>query len=140
MAAGNPRRPAGYYVHGLDGPTVVVPAWFARWLELHTDLDGQRVNRRGMDPAVDEVLVALHFVAMHAASTHTSAPGSTPPPAPEAPQDLPLTVSELAERVGITGRAIRQAITAGRLPAHRSGHRWFIDRADAETYRRTRAA
>lgn len=137
---GNPRRPAANYVHGLDGPTVVVPAWFARWLELHTDLDGQRVNRRGMDPAVDEVLVALHFAAMHAASAHTSAPGSTRPPSPEVPQDLPVTVSELAERVGITGRAIRHAITAGRLPAHRVADRWLIDRADAETYRRTRAA
>ena len=136
----NPRRPAANYVHGLDGPTVVMPAWFARWLELHTDLDRQRVNRRGMDPAVDEVLVALHYLALHAASTHTSAPGSTRPPAPEVPQDLPVTVSELAERVGITGRAVRHAITAGRLPAHRVADRWLIDRADAETYRRTRAA
>jgi excisionase family DNA binding protein len=136
----HPRRPAANYVHGLDGPTVVVPAWFARWLELHTDLDGQRVNRRGMDPAVDEVLVALHFASMHAASAHTSAPGSARPPAPEVPQDLPVTVSELAERVGITGRAVRHAITAGRLPAHRVADRWLIDRADAETYRRTRAA
>ncbi len=136
----HPRRPAAYYVHGLDGPTVAVPAWFARWLELNTDLDRQRVNRRGMDPAADEALVALHFAAMHAASTNTSAPGSTPPPTPEVPQDLPLTVSELAERVGITGRAIRHAITGGRLPAHRVADRWLIDRADAETYRRTRAA
>jgi len=137
---GNPRRPAAYYVHGLDGPTVPLPAWFARWLELNTDLDHQRVNRRGMDPGADEVLVALHYLALHAASTHTSAPGSTPPPAPEVPQDLPMTVSELAEQVGITGRAIRHAITGGRLPAHRVADRWLIDRADAETYRRTRAA
>ncbi len=137
---GNPRRPAAYYVHGLDGPTVAVPAWFARWLELNTDLDRQRVNRRGMDPAADEALVALHFAAMHAASAHTSAPGSTRPPPPEVPRDLPVTVSELAEQVGITGRAIRHAITAGRLPAHRVADRWLIDRADAETYRRTRAA
>jgi len=136
----NPRRPAAYYVHGLDGPTVVVPAWFARWLELNTDLDRQRVNRRGMDPAADEALVALHFAAMHAASAHTSAPGSTRPAAPEVPQDLPLTVSELAERVGITGRAVRHAITAGRLPAHRVADRWLIDRADAEHWRRNRAA
>ncbi len=137
---GNPRLPAAYYVHGLDGPTVVVPAWFARWLEINTDLDRQRVNRRGMDPAVDEVLVALHFAAMHAASADTSTPGSARPPAPEVPQDLPVTASELAARVGITGRAVRQAISDGRLPAHRVADRWLIDRADAETYRRNRAA
>jgi len=136
----HPRRPAAYYVHGLDGPSMLTPGWFARWLEVHTDLDRQRVNRRGMDPGADDVLVALHYLAVHAASTHTSAPGSTPPPSPEVPQDLPLTVSELAASVGITGRAIRHAIAAGRLPAHRVADRWLIDRADAETYRRNRAA
>ncbi len=135
----HPRRPAAYYLHGLDGLSIDVPGWFARWLEVHTDLDRQRVNRRGMDPGADEVLVALHYLAVHA-SAHTSNPGSTRPPAPEVPQDLPLTVSELAEQVGITGRAVRHAITGGRLPAHRVADRWLIDRADAETYRRTRAA
>jgi len=138
----HPRRPAANYLHALDaGPVVVVPAWFARWLELNTDLGRQRINRRGQDPAVDEVLVALHFAATHAAaSDRPSAAGSVPPRLPEVRQELPLTVSELAERVGITGRAVRQAITAGRLHAHRSGHRWFIDPADADNYRRTRAA
>jgi len=125
----------------LDGPVVAVPAWFARWLELNTDLDRQRVNRRGMDPAADEALVALHYLAMHAAASATaSVTGSAPPRLPEVRQGLPLTPNEVAERAGVTGRAVRQAITAGRLHAHRSGHRWFIDRADAETYRRTRAA
>ncbi len=137
----HPRRPAAYYVHGLDGPTVVVPAWFALWLELNTDLGRQRINRRGVEPAADELLVALHYAATHAAaSDRPSAAGSVPPRLPEARQDLPMTVSELAERVGITGRAVRQAITAGRLHAHRSGHRYLIDRADAETFRRNRAA
>ncbi len=137
----HPRRPAAYYVHGLDGPTVVVPAWLARWLELHTDLDRQRINRRGMDPAVDGVLVALHFAAVHAAASATaSVTGSAPPRLPEVPRESSMSVSELAEQVGITGRAVRNAIATGRLPAHRLADRWLIDRADADHYRRTRAA
>jgi len=137
-----PRRPAAYYLHALDaGPVVVVPAWAARWLELHTDIARQRINRRGEEPAVDEVLLALHYAATHAAaSDRTSVAGSVPPRLPEVPRESSMSVSELAEQVGITGRAVRQAITAGRLHAHRSGHRYLIDGADAETYRRARRA
>jgi len=136
----HPRRPAAYYVVGVDGPSMLTPGWFARWLEVHTDLDRQRVNRRGMDPAADEALVALHYLAMHAASTNTSAPGSERPPAPEVRQELPLTVSEVAASVGITGRAVRHAIADGRLNANQVAGRYLIDPADAAIYRRTRAA
>ncbi len=138
----NPRRPAAFYLHALDaGPVVVVPAWFARWLELNTDLGRQRINRRGQDPAVDEVLVALHYAATHAAaSDRTSVAGSKRLPEPALPQDLYMSVSEVAESVGVSGRAIRLAITAGRLPAHRVADRWLIDKVDADNYRRTRAA
>ena len=136
-----PCRPAATYLHGLDGPVVATPAWFALWLEQHTDLPRQRVALRGVNPAVDEVLLALHHAAMHVPSSATaSVTGSAPPRLPEVRQELPLTPNEVAERAGVTGRAVRQAITAGRLHAHRSGHRWFIDRADAENYRRNRAA
>ena len=137
----NPRRPASYYVHGLDsGPVVVIPAWFAEWLEVHAGLGHLRVDCRGMDPAVDELLRALHFAALGAASAGTSAPGSAEAPAPEVLPELPVTVNELAESVGITARAVRHAISDGRLPAHRVADRWLIDRADVEHYQRTRAA
>jgi len=136
------RRAAANYVHALDaGPVVVVPAWAARWLELHTDIARQRINRRGEEPAVDEVLLALHYAATHAAaSDRTSVAGSVPPRLPEVPRESSMSVSELAEQVGITGRAIRHAIADGRLNANQVAGRYLIARADAETYRRNRAA
>jgi excisionase family DNA binding protein len=41
-----------------------------------------------------------------------------------------ISVSEAAERLGVTPHRVRQRIQNGSLPAERVGHRWGIDEAD----------
>lgn len=48
--------------------------------------------------------------------------------------DTLLSVSEAAERIGVTRQAVQTAITDHRLPAIRIGTRWVIREADVESY------
>lgn len=41
-----------------------------------------------------------------------------------------VSVSQAAERLGVTPHRVRQRIEGGSLPAERVGHRWSIDEAD----------
>lgn len=136
----SPRRPAGAFIHGTDGPVVLVPASVARWLEQHTNLPRQRVARRGLDDAVDEVLLALRVVAMRASSPASSDAGTEPVYFAEPAKQLELTADQAGDLIGITGRAVRKAIHEHRLAARRTGAEWLITRADAENYRAARAA
>ena len=45
-----------------------------------------------------------------------------------------LSVTEAAERIGITRSAVQQAIQSGRLPAQRIGNRFVIRLADVVAY------
>lgn len=47
-----------------------------------------------------------------------------------------LTTSQAAAALGITPRAVQQAITRGKLKATKAGRDWLIKTRDVEAYRR----
>lgn len=145
MSAPRPRRYAREYLHGIEGPVVVLPGWFVDWLERNSNIGQVRVHARGTDPAVDELLLATRHAAMQWRTTSEPASdtGSKPAPVSEVAPSLTrewLTVAQAAGLIGITDRAVRLAITERRLPATRSGRAWQIERSDVNDYRAQRAA
>lgn len=131
-------RPPEAYVHGIGAPVVVVPGRVAAWLERHTDLRRIRAGVRGQDPEIDAVLLALTVAA---AAWRTSATGTKDADRPEVdPPCKQMSTSQAADLLGVTSRAIRQAVHEGRLTAERVGYRWLLDREDVEHYRARRAA
>ncbi|HML21872.1 MAG TPA: helix-turn-helix domain-containing protein [Aggregatilinea sp.] len=46
-----------------------------------------------------------------------------------------LTTKQAAEELGITLRAVQQAITRGTLKAEKMGRDWFIRKSEIEAYR-----
>lgn len=130
-------RPPEAFVHG-GGEVVVVPARVASWLLRHAALDRIRAEVRGADPEVDAVLVALRVAGLY---WRASATGSVVAPEPEAGAlSQWLSTTQAADRLGITDRAVRLAISERRLPAEQVAGRWRITREDVEHYRAARAA
>ena len=132
-------RPPAAYVHGVDGPVVLVPGRVAAWIERHTDLRRLRTAARGMDAEVDAVLVALATCAL---AWRTSAIGSEQAQEAEvvAESEARLGTSQVADLLGITGRAVRLACERQRIPAEQVAGRWLISREDVEHFRAGRAA
>lgn len=135
-------RPPAAYVHGLDGPAVVVPARVAAWLERAAGLRELRAQHRGADGEVDAVLVALGVAAAawRQQAGISSDQGTDQRKQAEPEPGSPLTTAQAADLLGITDRGVRAAIDGGRLNAQRVGDRWHIDREDLEHYRAGRAA
>jgi len=133
-----PRRPVGYWL--VDQPCVMVPAQVAAWLEEQTTLPQRRIQLRGVDPAIDEVLLAIRQAAMSHSPADGSGPGTSlaSVPEPAAVSDV-FGVAAAAGLLGITGRAVRKAITENRLPATRVDGRWLINRHDALNFKRPAA-
>jgi excisionase family DNA binding protein len=131
-------RPPEAYVHGIGAPVVVVPGRVAAWLERHTDLRRLRAGVRGQDPEIDAVLVALATAAAAWRATATGTPDAARPEAESPCQQM--STGQAADLLGVTPRAVRQAVHEGRLTAERVGSRWLLDREDVEHYRAKRAA
>jgi len=129
--------PPEAFVHGVEGAVAVVPARVAAWLDARLNLSQVRQAVRGNDPEVDNVLLALRLVAM---TWPASAHGSEARKSPEiAPPCAWVGTRHAADRLGITERAVRQAIETQRLPAEQVDGRWRITRDDIEHYRAARA-
>lgn len=131
-------QPKGYLV-GIQGPTVMVPARVAAWLEVRAGLSSVRARARGNDPEVDAVLLALRIAGL---AWRTSATGSEVEPEPEVPRESSqwLSTGQAAGLLGITDRAVRLAIREGRLEAQQVAGRYRISRPNFEHYRAARAA
>lgn len=131
-------RPPEHYVHGFDGPGVVVPGRVAAWLNRHGGLNELRRCIRGMDAEVDSVLVALSVAGT---AWLSSVHGTTPRNVPEAaPKSAWLTTTQAAHLLDQTDRAVRMACQSGRLQAEQENGRWRIRREDFEHYRANRAS
>jgi excisionase family DNA binding protein len=131
-------KPPGYYVTGNHGPGVEVPGRVAAWLESRLDLRRVRTDARGVDPEVDAVLADLHRVAL---LWRSCVDGSDPRKPAQAQPLLPwLTVSEVANQLGVTESRVRQLVQAKALPAEQIDRRWRISRIDFEHYKAARAA
>lgn len=128
-------RPPAAYVHGLHGPVVVVPARVCAWLERHAGIAQLRAEHRGRDAEVSAVLVG---VGVAAAKWRASATGTADAKRPESDAPSEMSTRQASDLVGVTERAIRQAIAEGRLTATRVGSRWVLTREDVEQYRASR--
>jgi hypothetical protein len=130
-------RDPKHYVHGIDGPVAIVSARVAHWLHQQFDLEAVRLEVRGMDPDVDNALIALRVCAT---AWRASAYGTTPRNVPEtAAKSQWLTTTQVADLLDRTDRAVRMACQSGRLPAEHENGRWRISRENFEHYRAARA-
>jgi excisionase family DNA binding protein len=132
-------RPAEYMVHAspvviLDGRTCVL---IGRVL----DLDRVRRDVRGQDAQLDQALVAIKLAGI-AYTTESSSGGTVSaadaePVARSRQHDTSDTVSTTtaAAALGITGRAVRKAITEKRLNATLLDGRYRITRDDLTAFR-----
>ncbi len=128
-------------MYGLDGPAVVVPARVAAVL-AQKGLRNVRHALRGMDPEVDAVLEAI-LLAAEAWKRHrglASDLGSERDTESAGQASSSLTATEVAGLLGITPRAVRLAITEGRLDGRQTaGGVWLVEPEAAELYRAARS-
>lgn len=128
-----PKRPPTAYVHGVDAPVVIIPARVCAWLERYASLNEVRIRERGADPEVDAVLVAVRLAAL---TWRTTATGTPIAAKPEVAPDLNqwMSTGQVADRLGITDRAVRLAIQEQRLHATNVAGRWRVAIEDLEHF------
>ena len=126
------------YLHGLAGVEVTIPGRVAAILETRCKLAELRIALRGIDPEVDQALMAITLAAHH---WRTSATGRSDAPKPEVtPRSEWVNTAEAAQILYCTDRAVRLAITENRLNATRVGRSYRINREDLEHYKAARQA
>ncbi|WP_375163812.1 helix-turn-helix domain-containing protein [Herbiconiux gentiana] len=131
-----PAREPESYLHGGSAPVVVVPARVAAWLYRTCDLDRHRIDVRGADAEISNVLVALKVAGL---SWVASATGTQPATKAEAERtSTSVGTATAAQLLHITPRAVRLAIAEHRLTATQIDGRWTIAREDLEHYRQRR--
>ena len=126
------------YEHFLHGDQVIIPAEYAYKLNRLV-LNTIRPKVRGADPQLDQVLQALGYAGLRWAESGRGT-NVVPQQEPVRPSTQTVSTTAAAAILGITDRAVRKAITEGRLTATAVDGRWRIDRAELETYRANRAA
>lgn len=138
---GGDGRPAGAYVHGLTGPVAIVSGRVAaKLLQIAPTLEKYPAAHRGEDIEFDAQLLALRAAARHYTANACSAAGS------DSGSEVALTMpaargftslvgtAEAARLLDVSDRAVRLAITRGRLRAARCGGSWQLDRDDIAAY------
>jgi excisionase family DNA binding protein len=132
-----PPRPIEAFVHGLNGAVALIEGPEAMALISYCGLDSYSRQHRGADPRLDRAVAKLLLVSAAFRAGTGSALGTfrTEPPEPVTRSDGRLTTGQAASLLGVTPRAVRKAITEGRLPAERSGSRWLIDADNVALYR-----
>lgn len=118
------------YLHGDDGPVVIVPAHVAAYLKRRIPLDQLRIDARSMrDEEVYYVLSSLHRAALaYAPSSSRSAA------APSQTREATASTTQAAGILGLTPRGVRDACERGRLEAELIDGRWRINRASIKRY------
>jgi excisionase family DNA binding protein len=136
----SPTRPPEAYVHGLDGPCVLVPGRVAALLLARTDLRSYHAKHRGEDPEVDAVLVGLKVAAAAWGATVADRGNGQAERCPWQPGSAPwLSTRDAARRLCCSPRTVRWAIAQGRLPAVWFRGGWVLDPVEVEHYRARRA-
>lgn len=145
-SAGTPGFPGGRralpveYERFVHGPGVHVPDRIAAFLVKRLKLGQLATQVRGVDVEADAVLLSLVY-AGNRYLTAISAPGkATSVVAEHDARSEWLTTEDAAVQLGIGERAVRYAITSGRLPAEKHDDRWHVSRADLEKYQTQRTA
>jgi excisionase family DNA binding protein len=114
---------------------VVIDARFCAFLERYAHLSALQVQVRGVHPEVSQQLLDVRTAAKSRNTNGTE----LAKPEEHAPTSEWLTVSQAAQLLGVGPRAVRQAITRGRLEAEHEERGYRIRRIDAQHYRATRA-
>lgn len=124
---------------------VLVPARVAFLLGRHGKFDELRIQVRGQDREVDEVLLDWHTVVLRYRDRE-SACGSTSSVA-EQPQVVgtsercqPLSSRQVADAAGTTVAAVTLAVRERRLVGSKVGCRWLFEREDVDAWIATRKA
>lgn len=130
-------RPVEGYVHGEHGRVVIIPGRVAAWLERHLGLNEVRINTRGTDAEVSNVLMAIHLAALEWRSAATGTV-TVAPAEPASTSEAWVTTTQAADLLAVSDRAIRKAIAEDRLPATRVGNAWRISREEVEHFRAAR--
>lgn len=135
-----PRRS---YILKASEPMVMVPARIAALLERGTDISALRVRTRGIDPEASAVLEDIRLVAMSWSSEPDFASTQSEDDSERKVAGCSeqwMTTGQVAQRLGLTPQAVRNAIRAGRLRAtQHEGNRFQVSREDFEHYRAARA-
>ena len=127
------KSPLGY-LHGDEGPVVIVPAHVAAYLKRRIPLDQLRIDARSLnDEEIYYVLSSLHRAALAYDPTPTVRSQAAAP----TERDSLLNTAEAASLLHLTTRGVRDACGKGRLEAHQEQGRWRISRAAIQRYRDT---
>lgn len=121
----------------------MVPARIAALLERGTDISALRVRSRGVDPEASAVLEDIRLVAMswspEADFASTQSEDDNERKVAGCSEQW-MTTGQVAQRLGLTPQAVRNAIKAGRLRAtQQEGGKFQVSREDFEHYRAARA-
>lgn len=122
----------GPYLHGVDGPVVVLPANVCDFLERHAGLDEYRKRNLGRHPQLDHALLSLHSAATAYRASRTGTPEISEP---EPPTSSWVGTTKAARILRMTDRGVRRACEQGRLEAHQVEGRWRIAREDLAQFR-----
>jgi excisionase family DNA binding protein len=135
-------KPAGAYIHGVDGaPVVLVPARIAAILVNRAGLARYHHDHRGLDPELDQVLVALRdaghrWAAAHSANPTTST-NTVQPPEARSPW---LSTTEAARQLRMTPQGVTRALREQRLDGLVVGGRWLLNPEDVAHFAARRSA
>jgi excisionase family DNA binding protein len=133
-------RPAEYAVFG---DVVLISGRTCAYLLKYAGLNDFRKRQRGSDSEVarDLLVMALGAQAWLSSGRTGTQVADLPEPAAGSEQaETRLSATQAGTLLGITSRAIRKAISEGRLHATRDGREHRIDRTDIELYRTGRRA
>lgn len=128
-------RPWEHFVHGDQ---VIVPAEFAYLLD-RLCLNQIRPKLRSSNPQLDEVMAAMHWAGVRWVESGRGT-SVVSQPEPVRPSTETVSTTTAASILGISDRAVRKAITEGRLEATQVDGRYRINRNDVEQARANRAA
>lgn len=111
---------------GADGPVVTVSARVAAFLMRYAGLNTYHLDNRGVDPEVDQTLIALKVIALSWRETATGTKNAARPELD--PQSEWLSTQQAGAVLRMTDSAIRKAIRDNRLQANRVGRSYRINR------------
>jgi len=130
-------RPPEWFVHGLAGPSVQVPASVAAWIDAAADL-GRLRQQVPHGSETHAVLTALLLLVADRQVNGSRA--RTLRKDPQAAGNSTMSTTQAAERAGVTDSGIRLAIAEQRLRATKTTTgRWAITADDLASYIATRA-
>lgn len=125
---------AGRLLLGLGGPEVRLTGRTCGWLVANGGLDELRTAVRGADPEVDAALLAIALAGKKWLGVPRDPAVRKSPETARESEEQWLTADLAGQRLGISGRRVRQLISTRALPGTLRGAKWMVRRADLDDY------